>query len=200
MLSVLLLAAPPSVKAPAKRAPPALIEISTLIPDAAVELKYATDDNFMKHAVYPSTAKCLVLAPLGEKLVTAAAALRAQGFRLKFYDCYRPHPVQYDLWKAYPVKGYVAVPASGSNHNRGGAIDVTLISLEGNPVEMPTPFDTFSRAAHHSYQGGSKASLLNRKQLRDALEAVGLKRNPMEWWHYELEEVLQFPLRDDPFN
>ncbi len=199
LLTVALVATPtaPRAKAPVPR--PVLVEVTTAVPDAVVELKYATDDNFMKRAVYPATARCLVLAPMAEKLAQVAHAVASKGYRLKFYDCYRPHSVQFEMWKVYPHKGYVAEPTSGSHHNRGAAVDLTLVTSEGQPVEMPTPYDTFSRAAFHSSTQGSAEARAHRDLLRTACEAAGLKRNPMEWWHYELPEAVTFPLRDESF-
>lgn len=176
-----------------------LVPVLDVIPDAVVDLRYATPDNFMKKQVYPPTARCLLLRRSADMLAKAAATLRAQGFRLKLYDCYRPHSVQWELWKVMPVPGYVADPKKGSNHNRGGAVDLGLVTLDGGAVEMPTPYDDFTKAAHHGYDGGTAASREHREQLRGALEAQGFKRNPMEWWHYDLPDAPKYPLRDEPF-
>lgn len=191
MLALLLNAAPP---------PEPLVEVVKVIPDAVVDLRYATSDNFMKKQVYPSDARCLLLERSAKMLVKAADALRKQGFRLRLYDCYRPHPVQFELWKVMPVPGYVAEPTKGSNHNRGGAVDLSLVTLDGKDVEMPTGYDAFSKAAHHGYAGGTETSRKNRETLREAMEAVGFKRNPMEWWHYDLPDAAKYPLREEPFS
>lgn len=180
-------------------APEPLVEVTTVIPDAVVDLRYATSDNFMKKQVYPSAARCLLLERSAKRLVEAAKVLREQGFRLRLYDCYRPHSVQYELWKVMPVPGYVADPKKGSNHNRGGAVDVGLVTLEGREVEFPSPYDFFGKAAHHGYAAGSKAARQHRDALRAAMEGAGFKRNPMEWWHYDLPDAAKYPLRDEPF-
>jgi zinc D-Ala-D-Ala dipeptidase len=176
-----------------------LIEVQTQIPDAVIDLRYATANNFMKKQVYPSEAKCLLLEPSLTKLVKAAKVLREKGFRLRLYDCYRPHSVQYELWKVMPVPGYVAEPNKGSNHNRGGAIDLGLVTLNGKDVEMPTPYDDFTKAAHHGYEGGTEVSRKNRETLREAMLAQGFKPNKMEWWHYDLADASKYPLRDEKF-
>ncbi len=181
-------------------APEPLVDVTTVIPDLIVDLRYATADNFMKKAVYPPDARCLLLARAAKQLVSAADALRPKGFRLKVYDCYRPHAVQYELWKIMPKIGYVADPKTGSNHNRGGAVDVTLATLDGTAVEMPSDYDYFGPAAHHSFTKGTAASLANRTTLRAALEHAGFIKNAMEWWHYELPDAVKSPLRDDPFT
>jgi len=186
--------------APDAGVPEPLIEAVTAVPDLAVDLRYATPDNFMKRQVYPTGARCLLLKRSADMLARAAAALRGKGFRLKVYDCYRPHSVQYELWKVMPVPGYVAEPKKGSNHNRGGAVDLTLVQLDGGAVEMPSSYDFFGPAAHHGWDGGTAQARANREVLREAMEAVGFKRNPMEWWHYDLPDAAKYPLRDEPFS
>lgn len=177
-----------------------LVEVSTRIPDAVIDLRYATADNFMKRAVYPADARCLLVESSVAKLEKAAALLREMGYRLKLYDCYRPRSVQWALWEVMPVKGYVADPRTGSNHNRGGAVDVTLVTLDGGEVEMPSPFDFFGKAAHHGYQGASPEATRHREVLREVMESVGFKRVRMEWWHYDLPDARRHPLRDEPFS
>lgn len=176
-----------------------LVEVTSLIPDAVVDLRYATADNFMKKQVYPSTARCLLLERSAKMLKGAADELRAKGFRLRLYDCYRPHHVQFELWKVMPVPGYVAEPVKGSNHNRGGAVDLGLVTLDGADVEFPSPYDFFGKAGHHGYAGGTAASREHRELLRTTMEALGFKKNQMEWWHYDLPDAAKYPLRDEPF-
>ncbi len=178
----------------------ALLEVSARIPDAVVDLRYATRDNFMGQAVYPPEARCLLLEPSLQKLEVAAATLRARGFRLRLYDCYRPRSVQWQLWKVFPRPGFVADPRKGSNHNRGGAVDLSLVTLDGGPVEMPTPYDTFTPAAHQGFDGGTPASRAHREVLKAAMTGAGFTTNPMEWWHYDLPDARRYPLRDEPFS
>lgn len=181
-------------------APAPLEEVTTRIPDAVVDLRYATPDNFMKKAVYPPQARCLFVPEMLAALAKVADALRPRGLRLKLWDCYRPRPVQAELWKIFPKKGFVADPKTGSNHNRGAAVDLTLVDKDGRELPMPTAYDDFSRAARHGHDGGTAASRANRETLRAAMEAQGFKRNNMEWWHWELVGAGRFPLRDDPFT
>jgi D-alanyl-D-alanine dipeptidase len=180
-------------------APEPLVDVSARIPDAVVDLRYATADNFMKKQVYPTGASCLLLERSAELLARAAEALRAKGYRLRLYDCYRPHAVQYLLWAAMPKRGYVAEPKTGSNHNRGGAVDLSLVTLDGREVEMPSGYDAFGPAAHHGFSGGTAASRANREVLRAAMKAVGFVSNRMEWWHYDLPDAAKYPLREEPF-
>src|SRR6218665_1560411 len=176
-----------------------VVDATEVVKDLAVDMRYATPDNFLKQKVYPDGARCLLLPETAERLKKAADALRGQGYRLKVYDCYRPIAVQWQMWKILPKPGYVANPKKGGNHNRGAAVDLTLVTLDGADVEMPTAFDSFERSAHHSYQGGTKASREHREILRVAMESAGFKRNPMEWWHYDLPGATKLPVLDVPF-
>lgn len=176
-----------------------LVDATTVVEDLALDLRYATADNFLKKQVYPDTARCLLLPESARKLKAAADVLRPKGYRLKVYDCYRPRAVQYEMWKIMPVPGYVADPRKGSNHNRGGAVDLTMVTLEGKEVEMPTAFDTFTPEAHHGYAGGSEASRKHREVLREAMEGAGFAPNRMEWWHYDLPDAKSRPVLDVPF-
>lgn len=188
LLNALLLAQP-------AREP--LVEVTPLVTDAVIELRYATTDNFVHKQMYPTGARCLLLKRTAEALALAAKELRERGFRLKLYDCYRPHSVQYELWKVMPKPGYVADPKTGSNHNRGAAIDLTLVTLDGEDVEMPSAYDSFGPASHHSYTKGTPTSLRNRAVLKAAMERAGFIKNAMEWWHYELPKAFTCSLRDE---
>lgn len=175
-----------------------LVDAQAMVPGLEVELRYATPENFLHRAVYPPGARCLLLPSTAAALSRAAKDVKTKGFRLKAYDCYRPISVQREMWKLFPHRGYVANPEKGSNHNRGAAVDLTLIKLDGSPVEMPSAFDFFGEAAHQSYEGGSEEARRNRETLRAAMEAAGFVKNRMEWWHYDLPHAAQYPLRDDP--
>lgn len=177
---------------------PKLVEASSVVKDLVVDLRYATPDNFLHKQVYPDGSRCLLLEDSAKRLAVAAEALRGQGFRLKVWDCYRPHAVQFEMWKIFPKPGYVAEPKAGSNHNRGGAVDLTMVTLEGKDVEMPTPFDTFSKAAHHGFDGGTEASRANREVLKAAMEKAGFVKNSMEWWHWDLPDAKSRPILDEP--
>ncbi|MCI0671883.1 MAG: D-alanyl-D-alanine dipeptidase, partial [Myxococcaceae bacterium] len=178
----------------------ALVEVRQLIPDVVLDLRYATKANFLGEQVYPDGSRCLLRRDAAERLVRAADALRKRGFRLRVYDCYRPLEVQWKMWRLMPKPGYVADPRKGGNHNRGAAVDLTLATPDGAEVEMPTPFDTFSPAAHHGYQGASEVARRHRELLRDAMEGAGFERNRMEWWHYDLPGARGLPVRDEPLT
>ncbi len=184
--------------APAAEEP--LVEAVAFVPDLVVDLRYQTADNFLKEKVYPDEARCLLRRSAAERLAVAAVKLRKVGFRVKVYDCYRPLSVQWKMWKILPKPGYVADPRKGGNHNRGAAVDLSLVTLDGGAVEMPTPFDTFSKNAHHGFDGGTAASRSHREVLREAMEGAGFKKNRMEWWHYDLPDARRFAALDQSFG
>lgn len=177
-----------------------LVEVKQVIPDVVLDLRYATEDNFLKRKVYPDGARCLLRQETVEKLKLAADTLREKGLRLRLYDCYRPRAVQWEMWAILPKPGYVANPKKGSNHNRGTAVDLTLANADGEELEMPTRFDSFEKAAHHGYAGASAEAKKNRETLREAMEAAGFKKNRMEWWHYDLKTTTRFPVLDEPLT
>ena len=180
--------------------PHGLVDASRLVPDALLDVRYATADNFVGKRLYPE-ARCLLKRPVAERLARAAARLRREGLRLRIHDCYRPLSVQREMWAAFPHEGYVANPAQGSNHNRGAAVDVGLATLAKGPVEMPTRYDAFDRRAHAgATEGVSPAARRNRDLLRRAMEAEGFRVNRMEWWHFDAPERKGAPLLDVPFS
>lgn len=177
---------------------PELVDAAQAAPGLLVELRYARADNYFKRAFYPPGARCLLLRPVAERLAHAAAALAAQGYRLKVWDCYRPLSVQWEMWERLPKRGYVADPRTGSHHNRAAAVDVTLAAEDGAEVEMPTAFDTFAPAARQDAPLAKAEVASRRALLRAAMEAAGFKINRMEWWHYEAPEAHGAPLLDVP--
>jgi zinc D-Ala-D-Ala dipeptidase len=192
----LLSAAPPAP-------PPAadVVDVAHAIPDALLDLRYATERNFVGRALYPAGARCLLLRPVAERLAAAAARLREEGLRLRLYDCYRPLSVQRALWRILPTPGLVADPAKGSHHNRAAAVDVGLVDARGAAVPLPTDFDVFGpRARAAAVAGVGEAERRNRDLLRAAMEAEGFRVNRMEWWHFDAPEARGAPVLDLPLT
>jgi D-alanyl-D-alanine dipeptidase len=184
----------------AAAAPPPLVDAAARLPDAMLDIRYATADNVTGRALYP-VARCLLRAEVAERLKRAAAALRVQGYRLVLHDCYRPLSVQRELWKTMPRRGFVADPATGSHHNRGAAVDLSLAGLDGTPVEMPTGYDAFGpRARAWATEGISPAARRHRDALRTAMTAAGFIVNPAEWWHFDDPGATTWPLLDLPLE
>jgi len=175
-----------------------LVDATKEVPGLMLDLRYATPDNFLHQKVYPDGARCLLLPDTAARLAKVAKRLEAKHYRLRAYDCFRPRSVQFQMWKILPKPGYVADPVKGSNHNRGAAVDLTLADLDGGWVEMPTPFDTFSPAAHQGYEGGTVVSRVHREILLEAMTAEGFTPNRMEWWHFDLPDAGRYPVLDVP--
>jgi len=159
------------------------------------DMKYATADNFLKEKVY-DCADCFVRYKTAKKLIVANDSFKKSGYRIKFFDCYRPLEIQKKMWEIFPDKRYVANPAKGSNHNRGSAIDITLVDNLGNELDMGTAFDFFGRKAHHTYQNLPEQVLVNRKLLKSVMEANGFWSITSEWWHYNLAKSYQYKVSD----
>lgn len=178
---------------------PPLVDVARVVPDAIVDLRYATADNLAGRPVYPPGARCLLLAPVAERLARVAARVREAGLRLRLWDCYRPLAVQRELWRLVPRKGLVADPARGSHHNRGAAVDVALAARDGGPVALPTGFDDLGRRARlAAVDGVAGEARRHRDLLRAAMEAEGFRPNRMEWWHYDAPEARGAKVLDAP--
>ncbi len=161
-----------------------LIDIQTIAPDIVLDMRYATSNNFLKAPVYP-VARCLLRAPVAEALKRVQADLITQGLGLKLFDCYRPLSVQRAMWKILPDSNYVANPAKGSRHNRGAAVDLTLVDAMGKELEMPTEFDDFSEKAFPDSPTMTAVARRNVDILRTAMEKQGYTAISTEWWHYD---------------
>ena len=178
-----------------------LVDVQRYVPDLVLDLRYATANNFLGEAVYPPSARCYLRRAVAERLAKVASRLREEdGTRLRVFDCYRPLSVQKKMWAIFPQPGYVASPKTGSVHNRGAAVDLTLAGPDGEALEMPTDFDTFNEKAWHAYEGGSEVSRKNRNRLRDAMRAEGFRTIRKEWWHYESPDRRAYPVLDLPFE
>ena len=178
------------------------VDVRTVVPDAIVDLRYATANNFVGVQLYPADARCLVHESLASGLATAATALRAQGSTLVFWDCYRPHAVQVRMFNVVPNPAWVAKPGPYSrSHESGRSVDVTLAE-GGHLVDMGTEFDDFSsRATAYATDGVSATAQANRARLRAAMAAGGLTVYSGEWWHFDGPGAgVERPILDVPVN
>lgn len=176
------------------------VNIQTLSSDIILDIKYATADNFLKQAVY-DCPQCYLRKATAEALVAAQKEFIKRGYSLKLFDCYRPLSVQKKMWKILPGTHYVANPAKGSKHNRGAAVDLTLVDLAtGKELDMGTPFDTFSPRAHHTYTQLPKEVLDNRKLLKEVMDKYNFKSIYSEWWHYEYRPEMASAVEDLPWE
>lgn len=169
--------------------------LRSLSNDFVFDMKYATPDNFLKQAVY-DCGECYLRKSTAKALVKANEEFKSLGYRIKLFDCYRPLSVQKKMWKILPGTHYVANPAKGSKHNRGAAVDLTLVDAQGKELDMGTPFDFFGKKAHHTCTTLPKKVLENRKLLKGVLNKYNFKSIFSEWWHYEYRPEMQSKVED----
>ena len=153
--------------------------------DFVYDMKYATEDNFLKAKVY-DCAECYLRYKTVKALIKANEAFMKEGLRIKLYDCYRPLDIQKRMWAIVSNPEYVADPAKGSIHNRGGAVDITLVDNNGVALDMGTSFDFFGPEAGHNYQNLSNEVKQNRVFLKQIMQENGFVSFDSEWWHYNL--------------
>ncbi|MCX6171435.1 MAG: M15 family metallopeptidase [Flavobacterium sp.] len=163
----------------------AFVNLKNYSNDFVYDMKYATDDNFLKEKVYPC-AECFLRVKTVKSLLEANKTFSQKGFKIKLFDCYRPKAIQKKMWKIVPNANFVANPKKGSIHNRGGAVDISLVDSLGVEVNMGTKFDFFGEEASHNYQNLSNEILANRKFLKQIMLQNNFKSFDSEWWHYNL--------------
>ena len=161
--------------------------------DFVYDMKYATDNNFLKTQVY-DCAECYLRLKTANALIDANKKFQKKGYQIKIFDCYRPLDIQKKMWAIVSNPEYVANPAKGSIHNRGGAVDITLVDGKGNEIEMGTSFDFFGKEAGHNYTNLSTKIKRNRKLLKSVMISSGFNPFNSEWWHYNLKSALSDPL------
>jgi len=162
-------------------------EITSDMKGITLDIRYASNNNFTKQQIYPC-GRCFFRPELGEKIKQLGKDVAMRyGMTLKIFDCYRPAPAQQKLWDIVPDARYVTPPSKGSMHNRGLAIDVTLINKEGKELDMGTAYDFFGIEAHTDNFNHSDNVLKNRKILKELFNAHGLSGIRTEWWHFSLQ-------------
>jgi len=182
--------------------PSDLVELVTLDPTIHLDIRYATDRNFLGEPVY-TQARAFLQRPAAEALVRAHRALAAQGYGVLVHDGYRPWYVTKIFWDATPPdkREFVADPSEGSKHNRGCAVDLTLYDLKtGRAVEMPSLYDEMSPRAYADYAGGTPRQRDLRDLLRRAMEAEGFTVLPEEWWHFDYRDWQSYAVQNVPFE
>jgi D-alanyl-D-alanine dipeptidase len=175
-----------------------LVEVRAVNPRIRVELRYATTNNFTGRKLYHG-AKCYLRRGAAEKLSAVQATLERSGFGLLIWDAYRPHSVQKALWELLPDPRYVARPEKGSRHNRGSAVDVTLVRGDGEHVVMPTDFDDFTAKAHYKFKALPAEVIAHRTLLKETMEQHGFVPLATEWWHFDDREWKNYEVLDVSF-
>jgi zinc D-Ala-D-Ala dipeptidase len=181
---------------------PDLVELVTLDSTIRLDIRYATNNNFMKQTMYKQ-ARAFLQRPAAEALVHAQLKLTEKGYGILVFDGYRPWSVTKEFWDKTPVakRKFVANPGKGSKHNRGCAVDCSLYDLKtGKEISMPSPYDDFTNKAAADYPGGTVEQRRRRSILRMALEEEGFRVNPDEWWHFDYKDWKQYHILDIPFE
>ncbi|NAS12331.1 M15 family metallopeptidase [Poritiphilus flavus] len=161
------------------------VRLADFSEDFLYDMRYATENNFLKAKVY-DCPECYTRVMTAKALIAANKDFMKKGYKIKFFDCYRPNSVQYKMWEIVPNPQYVADPVKGSIHNKGGAVDITLATLDGVDLDMGTDFDFFGKRAYHDNMDLPREILDNRKLLKEGMESHGFWGIRTEWWHYNL--------------
>jgi D-alanyl-D-alanine dipeptidase len=174
------------------------VNLKDHIPDIVLDIKYASTQNVFYEQLYPK-AYALLRYPAAEALKKVQFELRSKGYGLKIYDAYRPYSVTCRMWDILPDSIYMGLPRTGSKHNRGISLDLTLIDLQSNrEVKMPTPFDALVYASHPSFTLLPEDIIRNRDFLINTMSKYGFKVDPVEWWHFNYISDIEFELLDIP--
>lgn len=176
------------------------VDLEKIMPGLILDIRYATENNFTGEVIY-SQAKAYLRKPVAEALKKVRQDLLNEGIDFKIFDAYRPYQATVKFYEVYRDTLFVAAPWKGSVHNRGCAVDLTLIDkASGKELPMPTPFDDFSKKASHEYDSLPQNLLENRRILREAMEGRGFEIYSHEWWHYNFGNYEDFPITDLSFE
>jgi D-alanyl-D-alanine dipeptidase len=170
-----------------------LVDLPKVHAGVRLDIRYATTNNFTGKKVYDK-AECRLRRPVAEKLAEVQRELEREGLGLKVWDCYRPISVQKKFWELVPDERYVANPAKGSRHNRGAAVDLTLVDRNGRELPMPTGYDDFSERAHRDFRELPADAIRNRERLERVMVKHGFVPFQTEWWHFDFAGWEKYPL------
>jgi D-alanyl-D-alanine dipeptidase len=148
-----------------------------------LDIRYATENNFVETQMY-DCGRCFLRPDVAKAIGAVQKVLQREGLGLKMFDCFRPRPIQWKLWEKVPDPRYVSDPRKGSMHNRGAAVDLTIVDTDGQELDMGTGFDFFGQRAYHTFTDLPEEILANRAKLKALMEAHGFKSIRTEWWHY----------------
>jgi D-alanyl-D-alanine dipeptidase len=177
-----------------------LIDLEQYIPGIVLDIRYATTNNFTGEQIY-NLAKAYARKPVADAVKRAQAELQKQGLGIKIFDAYRPYKATVRFYEVYKDTTYVASPYKGSRHNRGCAIDMTLINLKtGEELKMPTGYDSFQKEAWPSTPIKDPEARKNRALIIQVMEKQGFKVNGSEWWHFDFIGWRNYEVLDIDFE
>ena len=184
-----------------KNADMQMVDIKNHIPGLILDLRYAGTDNFMNQELYPPITTTYLRRPAADSLAIIQKKLNESGLGLKIFDAYRPYSVTEKMWVPVQDDRYAANPKNGSGHNRGIAVDLTIINLNTKEeLNLGTGFDNFSDTAHHDFTNLPEEVLQNRLLLKTVMEQHGFNALDTEWWHYSLPNAKEFDLLNIKFD
>lgn len=177
-----------------------MIDINDAVPGILLDIRYATSNNFTGEKIY-SSPKAFVRQPVAKALAIVQNSLSSKGLGLVIYDAYRPYSATVKFYEVYKDTNFVASPWQGSRHNRGAAVDVSLIDLNtGEIIQMPTDFDSFTEAASPEYTNLPDNVIKNREILINEMQDHGFRVYPHEWWHFDFIGWEAYSLMDISFD
>lgn len=177
-----------------------LVDLTAVIPNLVLDIRYATTNNFTGVQIYEE-AGAFARVPVAEALRSVQDSLFELGLGLKIFDAYRPYSATVKFYEVYPDSTFVADPKKGSRHNRGCAVDLTLVDLRsGLALEMPTPYDDFTEKAHFEYKEVTSEAAANRELLHNVMTHFGFEQYPAEWWHFDYKDWRNYTLTDLSFD
>jgi zinc D-Ala-D-Ala dipeptidase len=177
-----------------------LVDLEKFVPGLVLDIRYATTNNFTNEKIY-NLAKAYARMPVAQSLKKIQEELKAQGLGIKIFDGYRPYKATVKFYEVYRDTTYVASPYRGSRHNRGCALDLTVIDLKtGKELAMPTEYDSFKKEAWPSTAVKDPQIRKNRNLLITTMEKYGFKVNGSEWWHFDFKGWKNFEVMDIDFE
>lgn len=176
-----------------------LIDLEKHVPGIVLDIRYATTNNFTGEKIYDE-AKAYARRPVADALLEVQKELKPKGLGVKIFDGYRPYRATVKFYEVYKDTTYVASPYRGSRHNRGCALDLTIINLTtGEELQMPTGYDSFQKEAWPSTPVKDPTVRKNRELLITVMEKHGFKVNGSEWWHFDFIGWKKFDVMDIDF-
>lgn len=179
-----------------------LLELVKLDPEFKLDIRYATNNNFTKQAVYKQ-ARAFLQDSAAWSLVKVNQELKQLGYGLLIFDGYRPWSITKLFWDITPdsLHHFVANPKSGSKHNRGCAIDLSLYDLKtGKEIEMTSAYDEMSPRSYPNYTGGTAQQRNCRDLLIKIMKKHGFTVYEYEWWHFDFKNWKNYKISDIPFE
>jgi len=162
-----------------------MVELKTIVPNIQYDLRYSTTNNFMGEQLYKNGSRTYLRLVVARALARVQQELNEKNLSLKIWDAYRPYSVTERMWEKIKDERYVADPKKGSGHNRGIAVDLTIVDMTtGKEVDMGTGFDNFTDTAHQNFKNLSSQVLDNRVLLKTVMQKNGFVAMETEWWHF----------------